>query len=120
MTSRNGPRGIVQRDLTIEELARVAGPGKIGQEGFTWKILEKKAGLDGLGAYFSGKRLGWMAWVLQKSMSAEACPENHIQKGMSTNVCSEKYVQKSMSTNVHPEKHVQKGLFSQARPDMHV
>ena len=53
LTSRNGPRGIVQRDLTIEELARVAGPGKIGQEGFTWKILEKKIGLDGLGAYFS-------------------------------------------------------------------
>ena len=56
LTSRNGPRGIGHRDLTIEDLARSAGPGKIGQEGFTWKILEKKAGLDGLGAYFWRKK----------------------------------------------------------------
>ena len=107
----DGPRGIVQRDLTIEELARVAGPGKIGQEGFTWKILEK--------------RLGWMASrkacpEMYVRMSRKACPERHVKEGMSRNACPERLLQKSMSVEACPENHIQKVMFTNVCSEKYV
>ena len=79
--------------MTIEEMARVAGPGKIGQEGFTWKILEKKAGLDGLGAYFLRKKArldGLGALFLEKKRRSGWL--GRVQEGVCTHVSPQMYV----------------------------